>query len=57
MKLNSKEKKILAKANNDLQNVGVSRASEQARIEKWSRSNVFRNRKAYTRKQKHKTEY
>ena len=57
MKLSAKEKKVLEKANSNLRNAVPSRASEIARAERWSRSNVHRNRKAYTRKQKHKAEY
>lgn len=59
MKLNQKEKKQIDKANEKLKTEKVNShyASETHRADKWTRSNVFRNKKAYTRKQKHKPTY
>lgn len=59
MKLNQREKATIAKANAKLkeQTAQCSYKSELHRADKWSRANVFKNRKAYSRKQKHKKEY
>lgn len=57
MKLNKKEKEIIGKANASLKETRTSYASEAHRADKWSRANVYRNRKAYTRKEKHKKDF
>lgn len=55
MKLNRKEKQLIEKANAELKNNNsVSYASELHRADKWTRANIYRNRKAYNRKEKHK---
>lgn len=57
MKLNKKERELISKANASLQDTRTSYASETHRADKWSRANVYRNRKAYTRKEKHKKDF
>lgn len=58
MKLNKKEQNLIAKANAKLKNnTRTTYASETHRADKWSRANVYRNRKAYTRKEKHKKDF
>lgn len=54
MKLNKKERELISKANASLKETRTSYASEAHRADRWSRANVYRNRKAYTRKEKHK---
>lgn len=55
MKLNPKEKQMIAKANAELKdNARTTYASETHRADRWTRQNIFRNRKAYTRKEKHR---
>ena len=55
MKLNKKEKELITNAS--LRETRTSYASETHRADKWSRANVYRNRKAYTRKEKHKKDF
>lgn len=58
MKLSKKEKQLLNKVNESLNSEKSSHyASETHRADKWTRSNIYRNRKAYTRKAKHKEVY
>lgn len=58
MKLSKKEKALINKANENLKNKKpVSYANDVIRADRWTRSNVYRNRKAYTRKEKHKPIY
>ncbi len=55
MKLNKKEQNLIAKANAELKNnTRTTYASETHRADRWSRANVYKNKKAYTRKEKHK---
>ena len=58
MKLNKKEKALLNKINTELNaDTKTTYASEIHRADRWTRSNVYRNRKAYSRKQKHKKDF
>lgn len=57
MKLNKKEKELISKVNASLKETRTSYASEAHRADRWSRANVYRNRKAYTRKEKHKKDF
>ena len=57
MKLTKKERELISKANASLQETRTSNACETHRADKWSRANVYRNRKAYTRKEKHKKDF
>jgi len=57
MKLSKEERRVIAKANKELQKRVHKYASESARADRWERSNIYRNRKAYSRKQKHKPVY
>ena len=57
MKLNKKEKEIIGKANANLRETRTAYACETHRADRWSRANVYRNRKAYTRKEKHKKDF
>lgn len=54
MKLNKKEKELINKANENLAQKSTTYASETHRADRWTRSNIFRNKKVYTRKEKHK---
>lgn len=57
MKLSKKERRLLEKANAELKNPIIKYECETARADRWTRSNIYRNRKAYSRKQKHKPTY
>lgn len=57
MKLSKKERKYLEKANKDLEKPITKYQSETHRVDKWSRGIVYKNKKAYSRKQKHKPQY
>lgn len=57
MKLNKKEKELINKANEGLAQKSTTYASETHRADRWTRSNIFRNKKAYTRKEKHKKSF
>ena len=58
MKLNKKEQALINKANENLKNKKpVSYANDVIRADRWTRSNVYRNRKAYSRKEKHRPVY